>query len=393
VFETLSDIDFSSPFNASGTPNRLIIPNFDSNQVLTSYFLTKREIVQNGISKIFSISIYPENVVPFYEVYLPENNILGIESVILLDNANNTTSPTNSQFNDISLKWFEVDSLAENKVFVEDTNKISTNPSLRAGKYITIDQKFIKEYTDRGFVKLIFGSGTQDITSLYDFGVEPSLINQIGDMINNTSLGKTLSPNTTLFVKYRVGGGSDTNLGQGVITSKNQITMLVNGTDTSKNAAVRNSLTVNNPIPALGGKDEPTIEEIRNLIRYNFSAQNRAVTIKDYQSRIGLMDGRFGVPFRSGVVEEQNKIKVYVMSLNADNKLDNSSNSTLKENITDYLSDYKMLNDYIEVSDGNVINIGVNVDLLADKNTNKSEIINERRKQASYPYHTKILRY
>ena len=45
-------------------------------------------------------------------------------------------------------------------------------------------------------------------------------------------------------------------------------------------------LTLNNPIPALGGKESTIrIDEIRNLVRYNFSSQNRCVTIKDYQSR------------------------------------------------------------------------------------------------------------
>ena len=44
------------------------------------------------------------------------------------------------------------------------------------------------------------------------------------------------------------------------------------------------------------------------MTKYNFSAQNRAVTIKDYLSRIQLMPGKFGVPFRLGVSENQNNI-------------------------------------------------------------------------------------
>ena len=34
--------------------------------------------------------------------------------------------------------------------------------------------------------------------------------------------------------------------------------------------------------------------------------KNRCVTIKDYQARIGMMPGKYGVPFRSGIFEEQN---------------------------------------------------------------------------------------
>lgn len=53
VFEVNNDIDFSNPFNINGIPNRLIIPNVDSNGNLSNYTLTKREIVSNGTSKIF----------------------------------------------------------------------------------------------------------------------------------------------------------------------------------------------------------------------------------------------------------------------------------------------------------------------------------------------------
>ena len=44
IFETVEDIDFSSPFNSKGEPNRLKIPNFDNNNKLISYTITKRRI-------------------------------------------------------------------------------------------------------------------------------------------------------------------------------------------------------------------------------------------------------------------------------------------------------------------------------------------------------------
>ena len=37
VFETIDDIDFGNPFTTGGVPNRLIIPNFDSNNNLLNY--------------------------------------------------------------------------------------------------------------------------------------------------------------------------------------------------------------------------------------------------------------------------------------------------------------------------------------------------------------------
>lgn len=377
VFETMYDIDFSSPFSIGGVPNRTLIPNFNSNGRLINYSITKREMVINGYTKIYQKVITTSDVVPFLEVILPDDNVLSVTSVITLDGTNYSTTPTNSQFLNESYKWYEVDALAEDKVFVEDYNKISDNPSIRPGKYIKVNRKFITEYTDLGFMKLIFGGGNQDISSLCDFDVNPKIVNQIGDFINNLSLGTTLSPNTTLFVSYRVGGGADTNLGQGIINSVGLATINVNGINSTINNSVKASLIVNNPIPVLGGRDVPSIEEIRNLVKYNFSAQNRAVTIKDYQSRIALMPSRFGVPFRTGVFEEQNKIKVYIMGLNSDGKLNNTSTTAIKENIATYLSDYRMLNDYIEISDAKIVNLSFQIDVYIDKKYPQSQIISQ----------------
>lgn len=375
VFETINDIDFTSPFASGGIPNRTIIPNFLPNGNIANYTLTKREIVVNGFTKIYKQILTASDIRPFLEVVLPDNDVLSVDSIIALPGTNYTLDPTPAQFLNIDNRWFEVDALAEDKIFVEDFNKLSDNPSIKAGKYIKVNQRFITEYTDLGFFKIIFGGGNQDTSSLCDFDVNKQLVNQIGDFINNLSLGRTHTANTTLFVKYRVGGGASTNLGQGVLTTTSQVNMTVNGPDSTKNTAVKASLTVNNPLPALGGRDEPSVEEIRNLVRYNFSAQNRAVTIKDYQSRIALMPGRFGVPFRCGVFEEQNKIKIYVMGVNGEGKLDNTTTTTLQENIVTYLSDYRMLNDYVQISNGRVINLSFEVDLFIDKKYPQAQVI------------------
>lgn len=377
VFETVYDIDFSSPFNVGGIPNRIIIPNFNSNGTLINYTLTKREFVVNGYTKIFKKIINTSDVKPFLEVILPDDNVISIDSIITLDGTDFVTDPTQEEFLDYDLRWFEVDALAEDKIFVEDYNKVSDNASIKAGKYLSVNRRFIREYTDLGFTKLIFGGGTQDTSSLCDFDVNANIVNQIGDFINNLSLGVTHNPNTTMFVKYRIGGGTDTNLGQGVLNTIGLLNMSVNGSETVKNNAVKQSLTVNNPLPALGGRDEPSIDEIKNLVRYNFAAQNRAVTIKDYQSRIALMSGKFGVPFRTGVFEEQNKIKIYILGLDSDSKLNNTSTSTLRDNISTYLSDYRMLNDYIEVTNGRIVNLSFQVDLFIDKKYPQSQIISQ----------------
>ena len=377
VFETIYDVDFASPFTIGGIPNRIIIPNISSNGTILNYTLTKREIAVNGFTTYFQRVITPADVVPFLEVTLPDTNVISVDAVIALAGTNYTTIPTQSQFLNNAFKWYEVEALAEDKVFVQDLNSLSDNPSIIPGKWINVDKRFITEYTDNGFLKLIFGGGTQDISSLSDFDTNPQLINQIGDFINNLSLGVTHSPNTTLFVKYRVGGGLDTNLGQGAITALGSVNATINGPNQATNTSVRSSLRVNNPVPALGGKNEPSVEEIRNLVRYNFASQNRAVTIKDYQARIALIPGQFGAPFRCGVFEEQNKIQIYILGLDGQGKLTNTSTSTLKNNIATYLSNYRMLNDYVEVVDAKIVNISFQVDLFVDKQYPQSQILTQ----------------
>ena len=377
VFEAVDDIDFSSPFTTGGLPNRLIIPNTDSNGNIQNYTLTKREIVLNGVTKIFKRVLTESDVRPFFELILPDNDVLSVESIITLEGTDYTKNPTLDQFLDETLRWYEVDALAEDKIFVEDKTTTSDNSGIKPGKFIRVDKRFIKEYTDLGFTKVIFGGGSQDIGSLCDFDINNSLIERVGDFINNFSLGTTPSAGQTMFIQYRIGGGSTSNLGSGTLTTVGLADMIINGSDQSINASVQRSLKVNNPAPALGGRDEPSVEEIRNLTRYNFSAQNRAVTIKDYQSRISLMPGEFGVPFRSGVFEEQNKIKISILGLDSDGKLTNSSTNTLRANIAEYLSDYRMLNDYVEVSNGRIINIGFEVDLFIEKEFPQSQIMAE----------------
>jgi hypothetical protein len=377
VFEAQTDIDFSSPFTTGGVPNRLIEPNVDANGNILSYTLTKREIVINGLTRYFQKVITPNDVRPFFEIVLPEQDVLSISSIITLDGTNFNGIPSLDQFLNEDLRWYEVDALADDLVFIPDNSAISDNPSIKPGRYKRVTQKFISEYTNNGFFKIIFGGGSQDISSLSEFGVNQTLINQIGDFINNSSLGVTPTANRTMFIKYRTGGGANTNIGPNVLTNLGIAEIIVGGPVASMNNSVRNSIRVNNPIPAIGGKDEPSVEEIRNLVRYNFSSQNRAVTIKDYQTRIALMPGEFGVPFRCGVFEEQNKIKIYTLSLDANGKLSNQSTTTLQKNIATYLSDYRMINDYIEISNAKIINLGFEIDLVIDKQFPQGQIASE----------------
>lgn len=376
VFETTDDVDFDSPFTTGGLPNRIVRPNTDTNNNIVSYTIVKREIVVNGSTKTHQRTLSPNNIRPFMEVILPDNDVLSIESVIILEGTNFQRTPSITKFFDDEVRWYEVDALAEDSVFIEDRTGVSDNPGIVRGKFMQVDRKFITENTDRGFTKLIFGGGNQDIDSV-DFDGNEALKERIGDFINNLSLGETPPSNSTMFIRYRVGGGEDSNVGPNVLNGTGNVNMVVNGPDSSINTDVQQSLSVNNPVPALGGREEPSVEEIRNYVRYNFASQNRAVTIKDYQTRIQLMPGEFGVPYRTGVFEEQNKVKVYILGLDENGNLDNSSTRAMRQNISEFLSDYRMINDFVEVSNGRIINLKVEVDLFVQEDVPRSQVVSE----------------
>lgn len=384
IFETVNDIDFSSNFSQNGVPNRRILPNIDNNGTILSYTLIKREIVVNGSTKYYKKIITSDDSKPFLEILLPESDVIGVEKIISLDGINYNRLPTLLEWNDPNNIWYQVDDLPEKQVFISYPQLDTDNDSIMVGKWETVYKKYMTEYTDRGYCIIRFGNGSEDTSFFNDYISDSDLLfKQLDQKINNNSLGQIPRTNTTLFVKYRTGGGIRTNIGSNILNSISDINIIVNGTNAQKNTAVKASLRVNNPLPALGGRDELTINEIRNLIKYNFSSQNRCVTLQDYYNRISLMSGSFGAPYRVSVAKNDNKIEVVICGIDENGKLSNNSTATLKDNIAEYLSRYRMINDYVSVRDGKIINIGVEVTLYVNKISDKIEILKSAVQQIS----------
>jgi hypothetical protein len=377
VFETVYEIDFASPINSEGFPNRLKIPNFDSNNKLLNYTITKRETVVNGLTKVFKKVVTPNDVKPFYELFLPEKNVLGITGVLLKDGTQYSNVPSSQEFLGTDNKWYEVQALAEDRVFVEDPTKVSDSPGIKVGKYVQTSNKFISEFTPEGFLKMTFGGGNQSADEqLREFAANGFMLS-LNKYSNNLGLGSTLKANTTLFVQYRVGGGTGSNLGVNTITQVGTISFFVNGPSESMNTTVVNSLRCTNVVAAIGGADFPTTEEVRNLVSYNFSSQNRAVTVNDYESIIRTMPSQYGAPAKVSITENNNKIIVQMLSYDESGALTEVVSNTLKNNVANYLSNYRMINDYVSVQSANVIDLSVNVDVVLDNSQNQGTVISQ----------------
>jgi hypothetical protein len=375
VFENINDIDFASPYNSQGFPNRLKIPNFNANNVLINYTITKRELVVNGITKVFKRVITPNDVKPFFELFLPEKNVLGITSVLLKNGTEYTNVPSVSEFLGAQNRWYEVDTLAEDRIFVEDPTKVSDQPGIKVGRYIQTANRFISEFTAEGFKKMTFGGGTNTAQDALNEFTTLGVTADIQRYSNNISLGSTLSPNSTLFIQYRVGGGLATNLGTNVINQIGTVSFYVNGPSESTNSAVVNSLRCTNVTAAIGGAGVPSVEEVRNYVAYNFAAQKRAVTIRDYESLIRTMPSEYGAPAKVSITENDNKILIQLLSYDTSGKLTNMVSNTLRQNVATYLSNYRMMNDYISILSAEVIDLSFELSIVLDSAQNSGQVI------------------
>jgi hypothetical protein len=172
-----------------------------------------------------------------------------------------------------------------------------------------------------------------------------------------------------------VGGGQASNLGINTINQIGTVSFAVNGPSASANRSVINSLRCNNVTAAIGGANIPTTEDVRQMVTFNFAAQNRAVTVNDYESIIKTMPSIDGAPAKVAITEENNKIKIKMLSYDISGNLTDVISDTLKQNVANYLSNYRMINDYISIESAQPIDLGVDCDVVLDATQNSGAVI------------------
>ena len=295
IFELLYDVDFNEQFNENGVSNRTIVPKRNSNGFITKYIITKTGIVSSGETKIYTKAINSSDIVPFMSIIIPDTNVMNVESIIFKDGLKQFASPTMEEFfydNETNIgknncgnqaqlwRFFEVDYLAQQyrwgdyQTFGITTGYLGEDKShyITKGAWIPLRQKFITEFTDNGYLKIIFGSGNS-----YNEGNEDGELsdytNTISQVINNDGLGVLPKSDTTMYVMYRKGGGAESNVAQGAITNIIYLNGTLRGEDSSYINEVKRSLTVTNTTPSVSGRDMPSVDEIKNLIKYNNGAE------------------------------------------------------------------------------------------------------------------------
>lgn len=311
-------------------------------------------------------------------------------------------------------EWTKVDYLGQDTVFEETPNTSeyslkhsafsSDTPALL--KLKKVPKRYITRISDEGEIIIQFGAG---ISANADEELLPNPDNVGSALYNSTgNLNQGLDPsnflysktygvapsNTTLSVTYRISKGVVDNVVAQDLTkiAEVQIETSQLGLDADLFEEARQSLAITNETPAVGGKFEETIEEVRENAKAYFAAQSRSVTREDYLVRAYAMPPQFGSISKAyvapdfqietllddGQPDERTAnplaINFYVLGYDNDKKLSIINNAT-KSNLLNYISYYRILTDAINIKDGYIVNIGIDFEIVVKPNFNSNEVL------------------
>jgi hypothetical protein len=352
---------------------------------------------------------------PFYKIYLNETNVIEVFDVYDTDGN----------------RWNETDYLAQDLVPIDSENIYKTDSALSVYrdtvpfllKYLRTSKRFVTGVNADGTTFLEFGSGTNIsddeiiIPNVYTVSkpatFRPESANyDPANFLSTRAFGQAPG-NTALTIRYVTGGGIESNVNANSIKNVTNVEFFGDITELptfeqSVTALVRRSVKVNNPVPAAGGRDAETNDEIRNNALASCSSQGRAVTQKDYAVRAYAMPSKYGAIAKSYAVADtqldptpvqsdlylystsslaptntntkfvkQNNpfsIDLYLLCYDTNQRLI-STNEAIRQNLRNYLNQYRMLTDSVNLLDGYIINIGVEFTIIAYKNYNKREVL------------------
>lgn len=370
-FILTEDVDFSS------ITSDIVAARFANG--LTTYFAVRNYAqVQSGVFNLSKIDLTNSTFEKFKKIRIGDSNVSEIISV------------QDSEGN----KYYEVEHLSQEVVFVDTTNKNAEEDGVRSIlKPFSTTRRFVLEQDDTG-TYLQFGFGSEDID---DGGLtDPSRValkmqgkNYISSksfdpskLVSTNKLG--ISPyNTELSVIYRSNSSQTTNV------SANSITQITNKMFVFKDASVltaterafvESSLEVTNEEPITSIDVDITVEELKQRAKSRFAAQNRAVTKQDYESLVYNMPPKYGAITRANIVNDPSstnrKLSLYLISQDDQGNLA-TTNEITKNNVKNWINQYRSINDQIEIYNPKIINFGINFTISVDKKFSQSIVLRE----------------
>lgn len=385
-FILTEDIDFAD------ISSDIVAARFNSATGATTYFAVRNYgQVQSGVLNIATVDLNNSAFERFKKVRVGGSNISQILSVY--DSSGN--------------RYYEVENLSQEVVFVETTNQNATTDGVRSIlKPFATARRFTLEQDDTGtYLQFGFGSEDTDNSGI----VDPSRValKMLGkDYISSKSFDPTklittnklgISPsNTELRIVYRSNSPQSTNVAANSIKTVGaksfvfqDITTLTN----SQRVFVENSLEVNNDNPITSINVDISTEELKQRAKSYFATQNRAVTKQDYESLIYNMPPQYGSITRANIINDPSssnrKMSLYVISQDNNGYLA-ETNMVTKNNIKNWLNQYRSLNDQIEIYNPKIINFRVEFTVMVDKKFSQDAVLRECINQVKQLYSDKF---
>jgi hypothetical protein len=433
IFRTTDTVDFANP-----TDREIEVYERDSNSgVPTRYLITKKVKAISAREVSTSVSFLDDTDYP--TATLTDTNIIGISSV---------TSDSGAT------RWYEVPYLAQESIFSEQSNTDYNSELSQYSNEVpyilevkTVPYRFSVKVNSDNTMDLQFGSGD---TRLNDEQILPNTKNvglglansvqRLNQGIDPSNFLKTntfgIAPiNTSLTVNYLIGGGIESNVNTGDLTTIRRIEfeedlLSIPAGELDAYNDSKSTIAVENLEPAIGGRGSESIDEIRQNALATFGSQNRAVTRQDYIVRalsmperygsiakvyvspdgeidnnspssilanpkniaefVNIVDGLKGKPKqdiqteivkylsqkKTSLAEVNNPfaINMYVLGYDSNKNLTNL-NQAIKQNLKTYLGEYRMLTDGVNIIDGFIINIGCDFEVICYSNYNKREVL------------------
>jgi|TARA_Y100000296_G_scaffold85240_1_gene120622 hypothetical protein len=291
-------------------------------------------------------------------------------------------------------RYYEVDHLTQNVIYKAVRNTTATRASVpNILKPFPVPRRFTVEFENgKTFLQFGYGSDSELSTSSV---VDPGnlMLDMLGrDYITDTGFDPTkllntdkfgIAPaNTDLVISFRYNTTLDVNASVNSITEVSRPIVIFqeeNLLTGPKRSAVVESVEVVNEEQFVGSIALPNSDEIKQRAFSYFATQNRAVTAEDYKAICYGMPAKFGRIKRVTIVRDFNAYKrnlnLYVVSENESGKL-TVPNATLKNNIKNWISQYKMINDTIDILDAKIVNFGIEYEAAIDMSANQYNVIN-----------------
>ena len=404
-FRTLSLINFR--VSSSFDPTDISIYQISDEDNTPEFYLLKKHA--KAIAGQIKTATYTfESAKRFDKILIEDLDCIEIVSVIDSDLNN----------------WTEVPYLAQDTVYETVANTVQNDPELSVYadvpyliKLKKTARRFITRFRADRKLEIQFGPGISNdsdeeiipnpdnvgssLTGLqaqFDFPIDPS------NFMYTKSYGLAPS-NTTLTVTYTTGGGIESNLPANTLKNVIAIQYQIDSQDLDLTLLnqIKASIACTNTTPAIGGKSEESIEEIRQNAMANFASQQRMVTTQDYIIRAYSMPPRFGSVSKAYVIQDQQQnpdygmkpipnplaINLYTLGYDGSGKL-TQLNPAIQENLKTYIASYRILTDAINIKTAFIINIGIQFEIITQPEYNSNEVLIKCIAKLKEMFNTKI---